>query len=175
MATNTDIVPLILFIFLVLLIVSVIWSVNSGAPWLPTSMKQVHRMLSIAEAGPEDVVYDLGCGDGRIVVTAAKKYDARAVGIENNPIRYLWCEFLITILGLRKRVEIRFGNFFEKDLSEATLITCYLLQETNNKLEKKFLEELSPGTKVVSNAFTFASFSEIGRDGDAGLYLIPET
>ena len=86
MATNTDIVPLILFIFLVLLIVSVIWSVNSGAPWLPTSMKQVHRMLSIAEAGPEDVVYDLGCGDGKVTLLLKEVFRPTELrGFDINP------------------------------------------------------------------------------------------
>jgi 16S rRNA A1518/A1519 N6-dimethyltransferase RsmA/KsgA/DIM1 with predicted DNA glycosylase/AP lyase activity len=174
MAAETDYVSIILFIILVVLIVTTFWSSRAGAPWLPTSMKMVHKMLIMAEVGPEDVVYDLGCGDGRIVITAAMKYKAKAVGIEIDPIRFLWCQFLITILGLRRRVRIIFGDFFSTNLSEATVVTCYLLQETNNKLERKFLNELNPGTKVVSNAFTFASFPERSQDSDAKLYLIPE-
>jgi predicted RNA methylase len=152
--------------------VSIIWTSIVGAPWLPTRMKTVNRMLKLAGTGPEDIVYDLGCGDGRTIITAVRKYGARAVGIEIDPLRYIWCQILITILGLRNRIKILYGNFFNKDLSKATLVTCYLLQDTNNILENKLLRELRPDTKVVSNSFTF-SFPKMGQDGDARLYLIP--
>ena len=69
-------------------------------------------MLTLAEVKPGDVVYDLGCGDGRAVATAARRFGAQAVGIEIDPLRYLWCQMLITILGLRRRVKIVFGDFF---------------------------------------------------------------
>jgi cyclopropane fatty-acyl-phospholipid synthase-like methyltransferase len=136
-------------------------------------MKTVHKMLKMANIGTNDIVYDLGCGDGRIIITAARKYGARAVGIEIDPLRFLLCQILITFLGLRRRIKIQFGDFFSKDLSEATLVTCYLLQETNNKLERKFLRELYPGTKVVSHSFTFSSFTFVSQDGKARLYQIP--
>ena len=118
-------------------------------------------------------ILDLGCGDGRTLITAVRKYGAKAVGIEIDPLRYLWCQILITILGLRNRIKILYGNFFNKDLSEATLVTCYLLQDTNNILEDKLMSELRPNTKVVSNSFTF-TFPKIGQDGDARLYRIPK-
>ncbi|MFX0171598.1 MAG: SAM-dependent methyltransferase [Candidatus Hodarchaeota archaeon] len=108
-----------------------------GAPWIPTSMKTVHKMLKLADISSKDVVYDLGCGDGRTIITTARRYGARAVRIEIDPLSYLWCQFLITILELRSRIKILYGNFFNKDLSEATLVTCYLFQETNDKLVKK--------------------------------------
>ena len=68
-------------------------------------MSMVHKMLQMAEVGPDDLVYDLGCGDGRIIVTVARRYGARAVGIELDPLRYLWCQLLITVLGLRDQVQ----------------------------------------------------------------------
>jgi predicted RNA methylase len=136
-------------------------------------MKTVHKMLKLADISPKDVVYDLGCGDGRTVITAARRYGARAVGIEIDPLRFLWCQFLITILGLRSRIKILYGNFFNKDLSEATLVTCYLLQETNDKLVKKFKKELRPGTKVVSNTFTFSGLQMVRQVGRVHFYLIP--
>jgi hypothetical protein len=175
MSTEINIAPIILFIILIVLIISSVWTKEEEAPWLPTPMKTVHNMLAIADVGPNDVVYDLGCGDARTVITAARKYGARAVGIEINPLRYLLCQFLVTIFGLRKRVKILSGDFFGKDLSGATVVTCYLLQETNNQLEQKFLKELYPGTKVVSNAFSFSSFPEIDQAGDVRLYLISKT
>lgn len=154
-----------------ILAVSVTWTNARGAPWWPTSMKTVHKMLRLAEVGPEDVVYDLGCGDGRTLLIAARRFGARAVGIELDPLRYLWCQMLITVLGLRSRVEIVRGDFFNQDLSDADVVTCYLLQGTNAKLMTKFSRELRPGARVVSNTFTFPGLQPVREDGRARLYL----
>jgi hypothetical protein len=152
-------------------LVSILWTNRVGAPWVPTPMKKVHKMLQMAEVGPVDLVYDLGCGDGRTLVTAARHYGARAVGIEIDPLRYLWCQGLITVLGLRDRVRIVYGSFYKQDLSDADVVTCYLLQSTNEKLEGKFMQELHPGTQVVSNSFTFPRLRLLRRDSEAELYL----
>jgi hypothetical protein len=94
------------------------------------------------------------------------------VGVEIDPLRYVWCQLLITVLGLRKRVKILYGNFFKHDLSAATVVTCYLLPETNNDLEQKLKGELRVGSRVVSNTFTFPNLQPVRRDGDARLYTI---
>lgn len=151
--------------------VSMAWTGFIGAPWVPTSRKMVHKMLRMAEVGPGDVVYDLGCGDGRLIITAARTYGARAVGIEIDPLRYLWCQIMISMFGLRDSVRILYGNIFSKDLREADVVTCYLMQDTNNKLERKLNRELRPGTRVVSNTFTFGGMHRVRKDGDAMLYL----
>jgi len=135
-------------------------------------MQVVHRMMEMAEVGSEDVVYDLGCGDGRMVIAAAMRYHARAVGIEIDPLRYLWCQFLITILGQRKRIRIIFGNLFNQDLSEADVVMCYLMPDALSKLEMKFEQELRPGTRVVSNRFAFPTFDKVQEDGNVRLYLV---
>ena len=93
-------------------------------------------------------------------------------GIEIDPLRYAWCQMLITILRLRKQVRIVYGNFFDYDLSEADVVICYLLQETNNKLEEKLLDELPFGARVVSNFFTFQHLYKVREDGDASMYLL---
>jgi SAM-dependent methyltransferase len=152
-------------------LMSILWTNRTGAPWVPTPMKKVHKMLQMAEVGPGDVVYDLGCGDGRTIVTAARHYGARAVGIEIDPLRYLWCQVLITVLGLRRRVRVVYGSFYRRDLSEASVVTCYLLQSTNEKLEGKLKRELRPGTRVVSNSFTFPGLRLLRQDSHAGIYL----
>ena len=162
---------IILLVLGIMFTVSISWTQLVGAPWVPTTMPMVNKMLTMAEVGPDDVVYDLGCGDGRLVVTASRKYGARAVGIEIDPLRYIWCQFLITVLFLRKRVEIRYGNFFNHDLSEATVVTCYLLPKTNLKLEDKLMQELHSGTRVVSNSFLFPALHRVRVEGDAMLYL----
>jgi 16S rRNA A1518/A1519 N6-dimethyltransferase RsmA/KsgA/DIM1 with predicted DNA glycosylase/AP lyase activity len=147
------------------------WTHWRGAPWAPTPMSMVHKMLQMAEVGPDDLVYDLGCGDGRMVVTAVRQYGARAVGIELDPLRFLWCQILITVLGLRSRVQIVYGDFFTQDLSAANVVTCYLLRSTNKKLQAKFKLELQPNARVVSNFFTFPKLKLVDQDEEAKLYL----
>lgn len=165
--------PLILlFAIMVVGFISISWTNLVGAPWVPTSMKVVHKMLELAQVGPDDVVYDLGCGDGRTVVTAAMRYGARAVGIEIDPLRYLWCQLLITVLGLRDQVTIKYGNFFSHDLSHATVVTTYLLSGTNEKLENKLIEELPASARIVSNTFSFPGMHSVSQDGDAKLYVL---
>jgi predicted RNA methylase len=86
---------------------------------------------------PNEIVYDLGCGDGRVLIMAAKHFNARAIGIEIDPIRFLWCKFRIRLLGLGDKVQVIYGDFFRKNLSNADIIICYLLQNTNDKLQAK--------------------------------------
>jgi predicted RNA methylase len=128
-------------------------------------------MLELAEVGPDDLVYDLGCGDGRMLVTAARRYGARAVGIEIDPLRYIWCQALIMVLGLRDRVRVVYGDFFALDLSEADVVTCYLLDSTNRKLQKKLLSELDPSVRVVSHMFAFPELHLVHYDKQDQLYL----
>jgi SAM-dependent methyltransferase len=162
---------IVLSILLIVFGISISWTHSRGAPWLPTPMSMVHKMLTMAEVGPGDLVYDLGCGDGRLIVTVARRYGARAVGIEIDPLRYLWCQALITVLGLRDRVEIIYGDFFSKDLANADVVTCYLLQDTNNKLQIKLKRELQSSSRVVSHYFTFPGLHLVKQDEDDKLYL----
>jgi SAM-dependent methyltransferase len=150
---------------------SVIWPRLRGAPWLPMRMRAVHKLLTLAEVGPNDVVYDLGCGDGRVIIAAARRFGARAVGIEIHPLRVLWCRALIAALGLRDRVRVIRGDFFTQDLSDASVVVCYLLPRTNHKLEGKFFRELDPGTRVASKRFTFPDLHLVRRDERDKLYL----
>jgi predicted RNA methylase len=151
--------------------ISVSWTDARGAPWVPTPIGKVRKMLTMAKVGPDDLVYDLGCGDGRMIVTAARRHGARAVGIEVDPLRYLWCQMLITALGLRGDVRVVYGDFFTQDLSDADVVTCYLLQSTNEKLVEKLKLELRPSTRVVSHDFTFPGLHLVRQDDEAKLYL----
>ncbi len=161
---------LALIVFLTL-IVSIVWTHFWGAPWVPTSRRAVRTMLSLAEVKPGEVVYDLGCGDGRVIVTAARRFGAQAVGIEIDPFRYAWCQVMITLLGLRRQVSVRFGDFFNHDLSGADVVACYLLQDTNQKLAVKLRDELQPGARVVSNTFTFVGMEPVRENGPVRLYV----
>ncbi len=157
---------------LLLIVVWLYWTRMVGAPWVPSSLEIANRMLTLANVGPDDVVYDLGCGDGRLVLVAAIKYHARAVGVEIDPLRYLWCQLMVILTGQRKRVRIVLGNIFNKDLSDATVVMCYLLPEALKKLEDKFRQELPPGARIISNKYPFPTLTKVSEDGNAILYKV---
>ncbi|MEM7033693.1 MAG: class I SAM-dependent methyltransferase [Chloroflexota bacterium] len=155
----------------IIIIGSIMWPTRRGAPWAPTTMRKVHKMLQLADVGPNDLVYDLGCGDGRVIIAAARRYGARAIGVEIDPLRYLWCQMVITVLGLRSRVKIIFGDFFTLDLRDADVVTCYLMPVTNKKLVAKFSQELKSNARIVSHDFTFPKLQLVGSDDEDDLYL----
>lgn len=120
--------------------------------YVPTPDAVVDRMLTMAKVGKDDVIYDLGSGDGRIVITAAQKYGARGVGIEIRPDLIEQARENAKKAGVSDRVEFRQADLFETDFSEATVISLYLLPDLNVKLRPKLLQ-LKPGTRVVSHDF----------------------
>ncbi|HEV3471257.1 MAG TPA: class I SAM-dependent methyltransferase [Pyrinomonadaceae bacterium] len=127
--------------------------VKKDVPYVPTPQAVVDEMLKLAEVGKGDVVYDLGCGDGRIVITAAKRYGARGVGIDIDPERIKESEANAVQAGVTDRVKFMVQDLFEADFKEATVVTLYLLPSINLKLRPKLLADLKPGTRVVSHAF----------------------
>ena len=122
--------------------------------WVPTPPAVVDAMLKLADVKPNDVVYDLGCGDGVIVATAAQKYGARAVGIDMDPQRVKEATQRAQKMGVSDKVTIKQGDLFEADIKEATVVTLYLLQSLNMKLMPKLKKELKPGTRIVSQSFS---------------------
>ena len=121
--------------------------------YVPTPEAVVEAMLQVANVTKNDIVYDLGCGDGRIPVTAARKYGARGVGIDIDPQRIKEANENVTKNNVGDRVKIVQGDLFEQDLSQATVVTLYLLPSLNVKLMPKLMKELKPGTRIVSHAF----------------------
>ena len=121
--------------------------------YVPPPQEVVEAMLDVAKVGANDLVYDLGCGDGRIVVTAAKKYGARGVGIDIDPVRIKEANENVASNGVGDKVEIRQADLFETDLSQANVVTLYLLSSLNLKLRPKLWKELKVGSRVVSHAF----------------------
>jgi SAM-dependent methyltransferase len=121
--------------------------------FVPTPEEVVDAMLKVANVTSRDVVYDLGCGDGRIVITAAKKYGARGVGIDIDPQRIAEATANAKKEGVTDRVSFRQADLFTSDIGEATVVTLYLLPSLNLKLLPKLMKELKPGTRVVSHAF----------------------
>ena len=96
------------------------------------------------EIGPNDVLYDLGSGDGRIITETVKCYGANAVGIEADPIRILWSRMFLFFYRIRDKSKIKWGNFFNEDIIDATAVTLFLGSKANEKLKKKLIKELKP-------------------------------
>lgn len=121
--------------------------------FVPTPMPVVDTMLGVARVTKDDRLYDLGSGDGRIVITAAKRYGTRGIGIDIDPQRITESRRNADTAGVTQLVEFRQADLFETDLRDATVVTLYLLPQLNVKLRPKLFAELRPGTRVVSHAF----------------------
>jgi len=146
-----------------------------GAPFVPAPSKKVKDTLELADPKPGEILYDLGSGNGQIIIEAAKNYGVKAVGIEINPILVRLSERKIKKLGLENKAKVYKNNFFNADISEADIVVTYLLQTTNNRLEKKLLSELKPGARIVSLSFTFKNIPLIKSKENVRLYQIPIT
>jgi SAM-dependent methyltransferase len=142
--------------------------------YVPTPQNAVEKMLDMAKVTDKDVVFDLGCGDGRIVATAAKKYKARGVGIDLNPPRIKESLATVRKFGVKDLVEIRQGDALKvKDLERATVVCLYMLPEFMAKLEPIVKARLKPGTRIVSHDYKFphwepdqaVDFAGIADDG----------
>ena len=130
---------------------------QSLAPYVPTPQDVVERMLALAAVTPADVVYDLGCGDGRIPITAARKYGARGVGIDIDPRRIEESRANAKAAGVENLVEFRLQDAMTADVSEATVVTLYLLASSNVRLRPILTRQLRPGARIVSHAFSMGS------------------
>jgi predicted O-methyltransferase YrrM len=122
-------------------------------PYVPSREPVVMKMLEMAKVTRNDVVYDLGSGDGRIVITAAKKFGARGVGVEIDPKLVREATRHAREAGVADRVKFVQGDIFEADIREATVITMYLLPDVNMRLRPKLLSDLKPGTRIVSHNY----------------------
>jgi ribosomal protein L11 methylase PrmA len=137
-------------------------------PYVPTPQNVVDAMLDLGGAKQTDVVYDLGCGDGRIVVTAAQKFRARGTGIDINPVRIKEAQENARKGGVADRVRFLEQNLFDANVSEATLVTLYLLPDVNMRLRPILLKQLKTGSRIVSHAFDMGDWKadkEIKVDG----------
>lgn len=139
--------------------------------YVPTPDAVVDRMLDTAKVKPLDVVYDLGCGDGRMVIAAAKKYGARGVGVDLDPARIREAKHNAKVAGVEKLVEFRVEDMFQTDIKEATVVLIYLLPALNRRLKPRFFAELPPGARIVSHDFDMGrdwppdEYVKLGQDG----------
>lgn len=132
--------------------------------YVPTPHFVVDVMLKMAKVTSKDIVYDLGCGDGRILIEAAKTYNARGVGFDVDPKRLMEARSGAGKAGVVDRIDFRLEDLFEADISKATVIAIYLLPELNLKLRPKLWRELAVGTRVVSHGYDMGDWvpDEIG-------------
>jgi tRNA A58 N-methylase Trm61 len=131
------------------------------APVYPTPETVVDQMLTIAQVRPGEMVYDLGCGDGRIVIAAAQKFKAHAVGIEIRRDIYERTLATVASLGLSDQVKIIHGNALKYDLSPADVVTLYLLTSSNERLKPMLLKDLKPSARVVSHDFEIRGWKPV--------------
>jgi len=143
-------------------------------PFVPTSQPIVDKMLELAQVGERDVLFDLGCGDGRIVITAAKERGARGTGIDIDPQRINEARENAKQAGVSGKVNFKVGDLFKADFSEATVVTLYLLPDVNRKLRPQLWRQLKVGTRVVSHDFDMGDEwppEKVETIGGATLYL----
>jgi len=148
--------------------------VKLDVPYVPTRPEVVEAMLKLANVSSKDVLYDLGCGDGRIVITAAKEYGATGKGIDIDPVRIGEAKANAQKAGVAEKVTFAVGDLFKSDFSPASVVTLYLLPAINLKLRPQLLKQLKPGTRIVSHAFDMGDWKPektVQVDGGATIYL----
>lgn len=156
---------------------------GSIAPYVSSPMGVVNKMLEMADPKPGETVFDLGCGDGRIPIMAAQKYDAKGKGVDLNNRLVKKARVEVTKLRLKSKVEIIEGNIFDQDLSKADVVTMYLTTTANDKVRPKLETELKKGARVVTHDFSIPSWKPIEsirykegyRSHNIHLYKIPES
>ena len=157
---------------------------DKDVPYVPTTERVVTRMLEVAGVTEDDVVYDLGSGDGRVPIIAAEQFGARGFGVEIDSALVAKARAKAREAGVSDRVRIRQGDLFNVDLRDATVVTLYLWPEINIRLRPKLLRELDPGDRIVSHDFRMGDWEPDrvvdageGNTGEETIYLwtVPET
>lgn len=158
-----------LFLIAILLaLLSIIWP--PGAPWVPAPKEKVEKMLKMLKLKPGETLYDLGSGDGRILIWATQKYGARGVGVEIDPLRVIYSRAVIKIKGLSSKIKIIRQNLLGADLSKADVVTLFLLPKILKKLKAKLLKELKPGTRLACYRYSL-DLPEITRDETEKIFI----
>ena len=162
----------ILLIFgLLVLAGMVILPIFFGAPWHPLMPGTIRRILRFAEVQPGETVCDLGCGEGRVLITAAKDFSARAIGVEIDPLKILLARLLRKINGVDDRVNIVRGNLFDFDPGSADVLYLYLTHQAMDKLFPEILKKLKPSVRIVSYRFCLRGMTPEKVSEDKTLFL----
>jgi len=147
----------ILFVVCLLILLPYLLVRQKDAPFVPLEPEVVEEVMRLAEIKKDDIFYDLGSGDGRLVIAAALRGAKEAYGVELSPLRVIYSKLWLKFLRL-KNAHILKEDIFKVDLSRATVVTLYLLQKTNDKLVEKLRRELRPGSRIISIAFSLPGF-----------------
>jgi SAM-dependent methyltransferase len=159
---------------LIFLLVSGLWLIVPalyGVPWVPTRKERVRKALRLAKLQPGETLYDLGAGDGRVLLMAAQEFGAQAVGIEIGPAQWALGWLRILFGGSRYKARIRCGNFYKAEIHNADVVFVYLTSSQTSRLSKKLTKELCPGTRVVSIAADFPNWRPSHIDREALIFL----
>jgi cyclopropane fatty-acyl-phospholipid synthase-like methyltransferase len=158
---------LFLIVALILCIPAFTLLKQGAPPFVPTSRKTVQEMIELAEIKPGEIVYDLGCGDGRLLIAAAKK-GAKSIGYELSLLTLLLAKWNTRNY---PTISVRYGDFWQKNLQDADVIVCYLLLDKMKEFEEKIWPTLKPGTRVVSHAFPMPTVKPVKKEGRAIMYI----
>lgn len=150
----------LLLLFMIPLLIALKSLITQSGFFIPLPMETVRKILKFANIRKNDILYDLGCGDGRIIITAAKEYGIKTVGIEKNIFLAWICRRKIIKNNLQHKVKIIHDDIFNQNLSKATIVVMYLTQKLNDKLKPKLEKELKKGTKVISASHIFKGWKE---------------
>jgi SAM-dependent methyltransferase len=156
------------------------WAGVRAAPWLPTRTNDIRRLLDLAQLKEGEALFDLGCGDGRVLSIAAYEYNARAIGFEISLLPYLIAVIRRIAHQNRQRIRVVYRDFFSASLRDADVVYCFLTPSAMKKLKTKFVQELKPGARVVSYAFSLGELPGAEQHKpNAGapaayLYRVPE-
>ena len=154
-------VPVLLLLLLLACVSASTAQQRPEVPYVPTDDRVVAEMLAVANVGKDDLLYDLGSGDGRIVITAAKKFGTRGVGVDIDPERVKEANENAAKAGVTDRVRFVQQDLFQTDFREATVVTLYLLPSVNMRLRPKLLSDLKPGTRVVSHNYDMGDWTPL--------------
>ena len=168
-----------IFIFILFIVITALWILVPalyGLPSVTTRRERIRKALQMADLRPDEIFYDLGSGHGRVLVMAAKEFDARAVGIEVGPVQCViaWLNALCNGVGSRVRVEA--GNFYKADVSQADVVFAYLTSKQAPRLQAQLEKQLKHGARVVTISFDFPNWkpSEMDREQLIFLYHMPQ-
>jgi Ribosomal protein L11 methyltransferase (PrmA) len=162
-----------------ILVLALLWFVSVvgpfflGAPWVPMPVAQARQMLTLAGVQPGEQVWDLGSGDGRLLIVAAREFGAQAVGVEIEPLRALLSQLTLLVMGLHHRARIIRANIFEVDLGEAQVVTLYLLPKALTRLIPQLRQQLKPGARIVTLTYPLPGWQPLHTEGDIRVYQIP--
>ena len=165
---------ILLVILFLLFMLSMVWPPDSPwAPWWRTSKKTARIMCNLAKVKKNDLIIDLGSGDGTALITAAKEFGAKGIGVEIDPFRYFVSKLLLKIYFGSNGVKFIRGNLFDQNLSKADVVFVYLVPKTLEKLLPKFKKELKKGTKIISYRYKInLRLKEYDRKNEIRLYVI---